>query len=115
MVHRRADAAGIACFQICGMLAAQHIPAADLSTVQLLDLLLGPAIAFAVHGEAPTGWALAGGALLLAVLVAVARGLLGAGGGGGGGSGGGSAQPRDEKAAREAEEELRGLEPAEDG
>ena len=48
----------------------------QVSTVLLLDLLLGPAIAFAVHREAPSGWALAGGAVLLLVLVAVARGLL---------------------------------------
>jgi drug/metabolite transporter (DMT)-like permease len=43
-----------------------HVPALEASLVMLVEPALNPVWAWLVHDERPSGWALAGGALILA-------------------------------------------------
>jgi drug/metabolite transporter, DME family len=49
--------------------AIRHVPALEASTILLLEPALNPIWAWMVHGEQPSAWALAGGALILATLL----------------------------------------------
>lgn len=46
--------------------AIRHVPALEASTLLLLEPVLNPVWAWLVHGEVPSGWALAGGGVILA-------------------------------------------------
>jgi drug/metabolite transporter (DMT)-like permease len=50
--------------------AIRHVPAFEASILLLLEPLLNPLWAWIVHGENPGGWALLGGAILLAATTA---------------------------------------------
>ncbi|MBI3203750.1 MAG: EamA family transporter [Myxococcales bacterium] len=47
------------------MRAVQHVPALEASLLLLVEPVLSPLWAWLVHGEAPGGWAIAGGAVIL--------------------------------------------------
>jgi drug/metabolite transporter (DMT)-like permease len=46
--------------------AIRHVPAFEATTLLLLEPVLNPVWAWLIHNERPAGWALAGGALILA-------------------------------------------------
>ncbi len=46
--------------------AARHVPAFEASVLLLLEPALNPLWSFAVHGERPGSWSIAGGAVILA-------------------------------------------------
>jgi DME family drug/metabolite transporter len=50
---------------VCLTRAIRHVPAFEASTLLLIEPALNPVWAWAVHGERPSPWALAGGALIL--------------------------------------------------
>jgi DME family drug/metabolite transporter len=50
---------------LCLARAIRHVPAFEATTLLLLEPVLNPVWAWLVHGERPTAWALAGGALIL--------------------------------------------------
>jgi DME family drug/metabolite transporter len=54
---------GLAYF--CLTRAMRHVPAFEASTLLLAEPVLNPVWAWLVHGERPTPWAIAGGALIL--------------------------------------------------
>jgi len=55
---------------VCLTRAIRHVPAFEASVVLLAEPALNPVWAYLVHGERPGGWALAGGALILAATLA---------------------------------------------
>jgi len=50
---------------VCLTRAMRHVPALEASLVMLAEPALNPVWAWLLHGEAPSRWALAGGALIL--------------------------------------------------
>jgi drug/metabolite transporter (DMT)-like permease len=48
----------------------RHVPALEASLILLLEPALNPIWAWAVHGERPSAWAIAGGALILGATLA---------------------------------------------
>jgi DME family drug/metabolite transporter len=50
---------------VCLTRAIRHVPAFEASTLLLTEPALNPIWAWLVHAERPSGWALAGGALIL--------------------------------------------------
>ena len=55
--------------------AIAHVPAREASLVSLLEPLLNPVWVARVVGEVPSGWTLAGGALVLSALLLLILGL----------------------------------------
>ncbi|MBM3744296.1 MAG: EamA/RhaT family transporter [Acidobacteria bacterium] len=51
---------------LCLTRALRHVPALEASVLMLLEPVLNPVWAWLLHGERPSRWALAGGALILA-------------------------------------------------
>ncbi|MFB3830156.1 MAG: DMT family transporter [Bryobacteraceae bacterium] len=58
---------------VCVTRAIRHVPAFEASLVLLAEPALNPLWAFLVHGERPSAWAVAGGALILGATVAASR------------------------------------------
>ena len=56
----------IALAYVCVTAALRHIPALEASLLLLIEPVLNPIWAFAVHGERPGSWALLGGGIILA-------------------------------------------------
>ncbi|MFP4273589.1 MAG: DMT family transporter [Paracoccaceae bacterium] len=53
---------------ICISTGPRYLPAADVSLLMLLEAVFGPLLVWAVLGEWPGGWTLAGGAIVLGAL-----------------------------------------------
>jgi len=51
---------------VCMTRAMREVPALEASLLMLVEPVLNPVWAWLVHGERPSEWALAGGALILA-------------------------------------------------
>jgi drug/metabolite transporter (DMT)-like permease len=55
---------------LCLTRAMRAVPAFEASAVLLAEPALNPVWAFMLHGERPSAWAIAGGALILAATLA---------------------------------------------
>jgi drug/metabolite transporter (DMT)-like permease len=53
----------------CMTKAIGHVPALEAATLVLLEPVLNPVWTWLLHGERPSGWAIAGGALILGATV----------------------------------------------
>ena len=60
----------IGCAYLLLSTGVQHVTALDASLLLLVEPVLNPVWAWAVHGERPGAWALSGGALILAATLA---------------------------------------------
>ena len=64
-----ADAIAVACFYVALLYAPRYITGGEVALITLLEVVLGPLFGFR-FGEIPSGWTVAGGALLLGTLAA---------------------------------------------
>jgi len=55
---------------LCLTRAIRHVPAVEAATLLLLEPVLNPIWAWLIHGEHPSGRALAGGAVIMAAAFA---------------------------------------------
>ena len=65
-----ADAIAVACFYVALLYAPRYITGGEVALITLLEVVLGPLFIYFRFGEIPSGWTVAGGALLLGTLAA---------------------------------------------
>lgn len=52
------------------MLGPRYLPAAEVSMITMLEIVVGPLLVWAVLGEAPPGQSLIGGAVIVLAILA---------------------------------------------
>ena len=65
-----ADAIAVACFYVALLYAPRYITGGEVALITLLEVVAGPLFIYFRFGEIPSGWTVAGGALLLGTLAA---------------------------------------------